>query len=173
MRTHSQQHSPHSRPDDVLPSQRARPPTARSTYDLRCPDGRVENGKKDNRKSWRDHDAYDEGEYDKYEVPYMSVCWSSGGETAEAGAQIRLCSSYHTRWKTNRKMESQDTPCPGCCGEGSGGEDGDVAVVLCPFMGTLVGAALGMFAGVDGACVDGASWGNGGRLARSSGAWTC
>jgi hypothetical protein len=73
MRTHCQQHSSHSRPKDVFFSERARPPTTRSTHDLWCPNRRIEDGEQDYSKSRRNHDAYDKSEYEEYEVPYTFV----------------------------------------------------------------------------------------------------
>src|SRR6266705_913585 len=110
--------------------------------------------------------------------PTRSFVRQSNGESrsSEAGVQIRLCSSYQTNWRTNRRTETQGTPCPGgCCREVLSGEDAEEAFVRCPFVEILVGDAFVTFTGRDGGWLVGVAWGEGigGRVAKSSGAWTC
>jgi len=110
--------------------------------------------------------------------PTYSFIRQANGESksSEAGVQIRLCSSYQINWRTNRRTEIQGTPCPGsCCREVLGGEGAEEAFVPCPFEAILVGDAFVAFTGWDSDWVVGAAWGEGigGRVARSSGAWTC
>lgn len=68
-RTCSEKHAAHSRPDDVFAPKRARPTAPCRAYDLRYPERRIEHREEKHCEAWRDYDAHDEGEYDKYEVP--------------------------------------------------------------------------------------------------------
>jgi len=98
---------------------------------------------------------------------------SGGSESSEASVQIRLCSSYHTNWRTSRRTTSQDTPCPEtCCGEVVGSKDIEEAFAPRPFVGMFVEDVFVVFAGGVGDWAIGVAWrlGNGGRVARSSGA---
>lgn len=72
-----------------------------------------------------------------------------------------------------RRTESQGTPWPGSrCGAVLGSNDAEEGFVVCPFVGVLVGD---VFVVLTGSGVVGAVWGEGtgGRVTRSSGAWTC